>query len=59
VSGEYGEYLTTVRTTCHGADMAGGQFDPGFMPQEACARIDDDELKGSWRYLQSLDGGSP
>jgi mono/diheme cytochrome c family protein len=90
----YGQYLAGLCTSCHGANLAGGQpgepdsppapnltpggelqgwteedfitamrsgvtpngrqLDPMFMPWQSVGKLDDEELRGLWLYLESL-----
>ena len=45
------DFIQAMRT---GVSPDGDQLDPEWMPWEAFAKFDDDELKGLWMYLQSL-----
>jgi len=45
------DFIQTIRT---GVSPHGHELDPESMPWEAFARLDDEELKGLWMYLQSV-----
>lgn len=45
------DFIQTIRT---GSTPSGHQLDPQFMPWESFAKFDDDELRGIWMYLQTL-----
>lgn len=45
------DFIQTIRT---GTTPSGRQLNPQFMPWESFAKFDDDELRGIWMYLQTL-----
>jgi mono/diheme cytochrome c family protein len=55
-SGELGgwteeDFLATMRT---GLTVSGQQLNPAFMPWASFSKLDDDELRAMWMYLESL-----
>lgn len=45
------DFITTIRS---GITPSGHQLDEQNMPWQSFAKLDDDELRGLWMYLQSL-----
>lgn len=45
------DFITAMRT---GITPTGRQLNPLFMPWESVGKLDDDELRGLWLYLESL-----
>ncbi|HSM57508.1 MAG TPA: c-type cytochrome [Candidatus Sulfomarinibacteraceae bacterium] len=45
------QFINTMRT---GVTPSGHELDPAFMPWDSFGKLDDDELRGLWMYLASL-----